>query len=95
MSIESATRFLTAVAQDQTVREKFAAASSPAEFLQISEQMGYCFTTTELEALIREFSQGVMVRRSTGVWRWLRNVNWIAKSCDLHYEGRVQEFAGI
>ncbi len=95
MSIESATRFLTAAAQDQTIREKFAVASSPAEFLQISEQIGYCFTTTELENLIQELSQGVMVRRSTGVWKWLRNVNWIARSYDIHYEGQGQKFAGV
>lgn len=94
MSIESANRFLTAIAQDQTIREKFAAVSSPAEFLQISEQMGYCFTTRELEDLIRESSQGVVVRRSTGVWKWLRNVTWVAKSCDIHDEGQTQEFAG-
>ncbi len=95
MSIESASRFLRAAAQDQTIREKFAAASSPAEFLQVSDQMGYCFTTTELEALIQELSQGAMVRRSTGVWKWLRNVNWVEKSRNSRYEGQVQDFAGV
>lgn len=95
MSIESASRFLRAAAQDQTIREKFAAANSPAEFLQVSDQMGYCFTTTELEALIRELSQEAMVRRLTGVWKWLRNVNWIEKSHNSPYEAQVRDFAGV
>ncbi len=77
MSVESATRFLTVAAQDQIIREKFNAVTSPEEFLKISDQLGYSFTIAELKQLIRESSQDVEVRRSTGVWKWLRNVNWL------------------
>lgn len=80
MSVESATRFLTAAAQDQIMREKFTAASSPGEFLKISNQLGYCFTISELEQLVRESSQDAIVRRSTGVWKWLRDINWVERT---------------
>lgn len=77
MSIESASRFLEAVAYDETLREKFEAVESPEDFLRVSEQLGYSFTTEELMAIAREQSQGVTVRRHTGVWRWLRGVKWV------------------
>lgn len=77
MSAESAARFLTVVAQDQLIREKFSAVTSPEEFLKISDQLGYSFTIAELQQLVRESSQDVEVRRSTGVWKWLRSINWV------------------
>jgi predicted ribosomally synthesized peptide with nif11-like leader len=77
MSIESATQFLEAVAYDETMRNQFADVQSPEDFLRISEQLGYSFTTAELMAIVKENSQGVQVRRNTGVWKWLRQVNWI------------------
>ncbi|MCY7322486.1 MAG: Nif11-like leader peptide family natural product precursor [Phormidesmis sp. CAN_BIN36] len=77
MSVESASRFLTVAAQDQLIREKFSAVTSPAEFLKISDQLGYSFTIAELQQLVRESSQDVEVRRSTGVWKWLRSINWV------------------
>lgn len=77
MSIESANRFLEAVAYDETLREKFEGITSPEEFLRITEQLGYSFTTDELMSIAREQSQGVLVRRTTGVWKWLRGINWV------------------
>lgn len=77
MSIESASRFLEAVAYDETLREKFEAVQSPEDFLRVSEQLGYSFTTEELMAIAREQSQGVTIRRHTGVWRWLRGIKWV------------------
>jgi predicted ribosomally synthesized peptide with nif11-like leader len=77
MSIESATRFLEAITYDETLRDKFADVQDPEGFLRISEQLGYSFTTEELMAVAREQSQGVEMRRSTGVWKWLRHVNWV------------------
>ncbi|MCL6435362.1 MAG: Nif11-like leader peptide family natural product precursor [Leptolyngbyaceae cyanobacterium HOT.MB2.61] len=77
MSIESANRFLEAVAYDETLRSKFEGVSSPEDFLRITEQLGYSFTTEELMAIAKEQSQGVTIRRSTGVWKWLRSVKWI------------------
>jgi predicted ribosomally synthesized peptide with nif11-like leader len=79
MSVESATRFLRAVAQDESIRERFDAVRSPDEFLKISDQLGYCFTTAELKEIVAEQSKDVLVRRSTGVWKWLRNVNWLER----------------
>lgn len=80
MSVESASRFLTVAAQDQLIRERFTAVTSPEEFLKISDQLGYSFTIAELEQLIRESSQDAEVRRSTGVWKWLRNINWLERT---------------
>lgn len=77
MSIESASRFLEAVTYDETLRDKFENVRSPEEFLTISQQLGYSFTTEELLGLAKEQSQGIMVRRHTGVWRWLRSVKWL------------------
>jgi predicted ribosomally synthesized peptide with nif11-like leader len=77
MSIESASRFLEAIAYDEQLRDKFETVQCPDEFLKMTEQLGYCFTTEELMALAKEQSQGVVVRRNTGVWKWLRGINWI------------------
>ena len=77
MSLESADRFLKAVAHNQSLREKFEAAKSPEEFLNVSHRLGYCFTTAELQKIVSDFSQGSQLRRSTGVWKWLRSQPWI------------------
>jgi predicted ribosomally synthesized peptide with nif11-like leader len=77
MSIESASRFLEAVAYDETLRDKFERVQSPAEFLRISQQLGYCFTTEELLGLAKAQSEGITLRRHTGAWRWLRSVHWM------------------
>jgi predicted ribosomally synthesized peptide with nif11-like leader len=77
MSIESANRFLEAIAYDDALREKFAAVQNPEDFLRLTEQLGYCFTADELLLLAKEQSQGITLRRHTGVWRWLRQVQWM------------------
>jgi predicted ribosomally synthesized peptide with nif11-like leader len=77
MSLESASRFLEAVAYDETLRERFDHMQGPEEFLKITEQLGYSFTTDELLTLAREQSEGITVRRHTGVWKWLRSINWV------------------
>ncbi len=77
MSTQSANRFLEAISQDEALREKFAAVSNPEEFLAVCNRLGYNFTTDELKTLVKEQSQGVLVRRNTGVWKWLRSVNWL------------------
>ncbi len=77
MSTESANRFLEAIASDETLRDRFEGVTNPDDFLRITEQLGYSFTTAELMALAKEQSQGVLVRRGTGVWKWLRGVNWV------------------
>jgi len=41
-------------------------------------ELGYSFTTEELLAVVKEHSEGV-TRRKTGIWQWLRSVNWIEK----------------
>lgn len=91
MSVESASRFLTVVAQDQLIREKFTAVTSPEEFLKISDQLGYSFTIAELKQLVQEFSQDAGVRRSTGVWKWLRNINWLHKADETPHNEEQQE----
>ena len=77
MSLESATRFLEAAAHNEELRERFESVQSPEEFMRVIEQLGYSFTTAELMSLAREQSQGVSVRRHTGVWKWLRQINWV------------------
>lgn len=96
MSVESATRFLRVIAQDQSIREKFALVDSPEDFISISSGLGYCFTTAELKAVIQEQSQGVLLRRSTGVWRWLRSVNWVERQKDTVLNHHlIRELAGV
>ena len=77
MSIKSAARFLSAASQDQVLRDRFSAVKSPEDFLCVSQEMGYNFTTDELKKLVVRQSRSVQIRRDTGVWHWLRNVNWI------------------
>jgi hypothetical protein len=76
MSVRSAARFLSAAAQDGQVRDRFAGVDSPEAFLQVSQCMGYTFTTAELLRLVRVKSLKNETRRLTGVWKWLRGVNW-------------------
>ncbi len=77
MSIKSAARFLSAASQDQLVRDRFNTVASPEEFLSVSQELGYSFTTAELKKLVVRQSRSVKVRRNTGVWRWLRKVTWV------------------
>ena len=77
MSIKSAARFLSAASKDQVLRDRFSSVESPEDFLCVSQQMGYSFTTDELKKLVVRQSRSVQIRRDTGVWHWLRNVNWI------------------
>lgn len=79
MSLESANRFLEAVSYDETLREKFNAVKTPDDFHRIAEQLGYSFTTEELMTLAKQEGEkkGILARRSTGVWKWLRGINWV------------------
>jgi predicted ribosomally synthesized peptide with nif11-like leader len=77
MSIKSAARFLSAASHDQLVRDRFSEVKSPEEFIGVSQEMGYSFTTEELKKIVSRKSRNVKVRRSTGVWYWLRNVTWL------------------
>lgn len=77
MSLESANRFLEAAAHNEDLRDRFESVQSPEEFLKVIQQLGYSFTTEELLTLAKEQSQGISVRRHTGVWKWLRSINWV------------------
>jgi predicted ribosomally synthesized peptide with nif11-like leader len=77
MSLESATQFLNAATQDEAIREKFIGVQSPDGFLSRSQQLGYDFTPTELKQVVAEQSHGILIRRKTGVWKWLRDVAWM------------------
>lgn len=77
MSTESANRFLEAIAYDETLRDRFEDVANPDDFVRITEQLGYSFTTDELMMIVKEQSQGIIVRRNTGVWKWLRTISWV------------------
>jgi predicted ribosomally synthesized peptide with nif11-like leader len=77
MSVKSAARFLCAASHDQAIRDRFLGVANPDEFVSLSDQLGYCFTTTELKTIVSEQSQDVIRRRPTGVWKWLREVSWM------------------
>lgn len=77
MTKESAYQFLEDATNDFSLREKMTAASNPEEFIKITETLGYSFTHQELKDVISENSENVTMRRPTGVWPWLRHVNWI------------------
>ena len=76
MSLENANRFLNAVAQDEEIRTHFATVSCQEDFLLTAQDLGYYFTASELTEAIAAQSQGILYRRATGVWRWLRSLNW-------------------
>jgi predicted ribosomally synthesized peptide with nif11-like leader len=78
MSIESATQFLDKVTDDEGLRRQFTYAQSPEDFLSLAQEMGFSFTTQELVQVVTEKSAGVQTRRATGVWKWLRQMNWIS-----------------
>ncbi|MFB2934894.1 Nif11-like leader peptide family natural product precursor [Aerosakkonemataceae cyanobacterium BLCC-F154] len=77
MTKESAYQFLEDATSDFSLREKMTAASNPEEFIKMAETLGYNFTSQELRDVISEHSENVTLRRQTGVWPWLRHVNWI------------------
>lgn len=77
MSKQSATQFLSVAARNTEVQENFRSVNNPEEFVQVAEGLGYNFTTEELKDVVKEHSEGVTLRRKTGVWNWLRRVNWI------------------
>jgi predicted ribosomally synthesized peptide with nif11-like leader len=77
MSVKSAARFLCAASHDQTLRDKFTGIISADEFVNRSQQLGYCFTSAELKSVVSTESQNVILRRNTGVWKWLRQVHWM------------------
>lgn len=77
MSKQSATQFLSVAARNTEVQENFRSVNNPEEFVQVAEGLGYNFTTEELKDVVKEHSEGVTLRRKTGVWHWLRRVNWI------------------
>lgn len=77
MSKKNASQFLSDAAQNRTLRETLETANNAEEFLNISQQLGYTFTKEELSNVIHDSSEGIKVRRITGVWPWLRHVNWI------------------
>jgi len=77
VSKESAAQFLKDATWDVDLREQFNAVAKPEEFIKVASQLGYTFTTEELKAVVHEHSQGIQTRRSTGIWSWLRRVNWI------------------
>ena len=79
MSIKSAARFLSAASRDQELRDRFQSVQSPEDFLYISQEMGYSFTTAELKKIVTLKSRNIQVRRTTGVWHWLRQVNWVKR----------------
>jgi predicted ribosomally synthesized peptide with nif11-like leader len=77
MSIESANLFLEDAAREIALRDNFKDVTNAEEFLEVARKLGYDFTTEELKESVSELSKGVLVRRKTGVWPWLRSVKWI------------------
>jgi len=77
MSQASAKQFLHDAINDLTLREKFAEVRTPASFIDTASELGYTFSTAELETVVKEYSQGVETRRATGIWPWLRTIPWI------------------
>lgn len=76
MSKESAMKFLEAATTNESLREKLKLAANSEEFVKIASELGYDFTTETLQVVVEKNSDGVMFRRKTGIWPWLRSVNW-------------------
>lgn len=76
MSAESASKFLSDVAYRETLRLKFNDVQNGEDFIQVCQELGYDFTIDELKAIVKESSEGVLIRRKTGAWTWLRQIPW-------------------
>lgn len=77
MSKESANQFLLKASHDLEFQHQFEQAGTPEEFLKLARELGYDFTSDELREIVKEHSEGVTLRRHTGIWTWLRSVKWI------------------
>lgn len=77
MSKQNATKFFQAAVTDTALREKFKRCGNLEEFLQAASELGYTFTQAQLMAVVKQHSEGINFRRKTGVWLWLRSINWI------------------
>lgn len=76
MAKENAEQFLEVATHDAALRDKLKAVSNLEEFVEVAQAMGYKFTSQELKAVIKENSEGVIMRRKTGIWPWLRQFSW-------------------
>jgi predicted ribosomally synthesized peptide with nif11-like leader len=90
MSIESATRFLDAVTDNEVLRHQFDYAQTPEDFLSLAQEMGFSFTTYELTQVVLEGSRGIEIRRITGVWKWLRQMKWATRQHFTEIEANLQ-----
>lgn len=77
MSQEKVEHFLTEITQKDELRKQFQDVKNPTQFMEVCQKLGYDFTHEQLITVIKEHSKGVILRRKTGVWVWLRKVNWI------------------
>ncbi len=90
MSLESATRFLNAVTDNEPLRHRFDYVQSPEDFLSLAQEMGFSFTTQELTQVVLEGSRGVELRRITGIWKWLRHTKWATREHFTEIETNLQ-----
>jgi predicted ribosomally synthesized peptide with nif11-like leader len=77
MSKESASQLLEAATRNADLRKQFQGVANPDEFVKVASELGYPLTTDELKEVVKEHSEGVTLRRQTGIWPWLRSVRWI------------------
>ncbi len=77
MSVENAEQFLKDVLHQPELRATFEDAETPQDFFKISQNLGYDFSSQDLQTVVSQHSEGVEIRRRTGIWHWLRTVNWI------------------
>lgn len=80
MSQENAEHFLETLTVKADLRLPLEGAQNPQDFAQRAAALGFNFTPEELKAVVASHSQGVSQRRHTGIWEWLRTVNWVERS---------------
>jgi predicted ribosomally synthesized peptide with nif11-like leader len=80
MSQENAIKFLTEVTHKDDLRIQFQEVKNRDEFIDTCQKLGYDFTHEELVTVIKEHSIGILVRRKTGLWVWLRQVSWLERN---------------
>lgn len=77
MSYENALQFLLDISHNEELKIHFIQVTNPNEFIAKCQELGYDFNHEELKTVIKDHSKGVHTRRETGVWTWLRHINWI------------------
>jgi hypothetical protein len=80
---ENAKRFLADASSRESIREHFIDVTNAHDFIEKVKSLGYDCDQDDLKAVVKSYSEKTEIRRNTGIWAWLRTVNWIDSHMEL------------